>query len=238
LNGVLTIWVKTIDSPSLSGWATTVGYILAALLCIRAALVRKCAGVGESVVWRSSAGVLVFLGVNKQLDFQTLLIVIGRAAAQTEGWYDDRRIVQKLFVGALALAFMGLVWWAVTRHGFFLRNHRLAAVGLGLVLIYGLLRAAEIDHLELSVSSEPADQPWLWIIEVTGVMLCILGAARGCRAFASAAHKPRGSGRQSAPSRREGNQGRLTSGATVQGFNAQSFVSRKSHPDVPTDADR
>jgi hypothetical protein len=130
--------------------------------------------------------VLVFLGVNKQLDFQTLLIAIGRTAARTEGWYDDRRVVQKLFVGALALALLGLVSWAVTRHGFFLRNHRLAAVGLGFVLIYGLLRAAEIDHLELGVSSRPADQPWLWVIEVTGVMLCILGAARGCRAFVPA----------------------------------------------------
>ena len=126
---------------------------------------------------------LVFLGVNKQLDFQTLLIVIGRAAACTEGWYDDRRIVQKLFVGALALALMGLVSWAMFRHVFFLRNHRLAAIGLGLVLIYALLRAAEIDHLELGASSKPADQPWLWIIEVAGVTLCILGAARGCLVF-------------------------------------------------------
>jgi hypothetical protein len=183
LNGVLTIWARAIDGPSLFGWATTVGYILAALLCIRAARVRKNAGAGESAVWCASAGLLAFLGVNKQLNFQTLLIVIGRAAAQTEGWYDNRRVVQKLFVGTLALAFMGLVWWAVTRHGFFLRNHRLVAIGLGLVLIYGLLRAAEIDHLKLGVSSSPADQPWLWIIEVTGVMLCILGAALGCRAF-------------------------------------------------------
>jgi hypothetical protein len=179
----LIAWTKTAGDPTLLGWATTVGYALAAVLCLRAARVRKYTGAGESAAWRASAGVLVFLGVNKQLDFQTLLIAIGRTAAWAEGWFDDRRIVQKLFVGALALALMGLVLWAMSRHGFFLRNHRLAAIGLGLVLIYALLRAAEIDHLELGASSKPADQPWLWIIEVAGVTLCILGAARGCLVF-------------------------------------------------------
>jgi len=178
----LTAWTKTAGDPTLLGWATTVGYALAVVLCLRATLVRKCAGAGESVVWRMSAWVLIFLGVNKQLDLQTLLITIGRATAQTGGWYDDRRVVQKLFVGVLALALIGLVSLAVSRHGFFLRNHRLMAVGLGLVLIYALLRAAEINHLELNLSSKPADQPWLWIIEVTGITLCILGAVRGCRA--------------------------------------------------------
>ncbi len=153
------------------------------MLCIRATLVRKYAGTGEFAFWRAFAGLLVFLGVNKQLDFQTLLIVIGRAAAHAEGWYDNRRVVQKLFVGVLILALIGLVSLAVSRHGFFLRNHRLMAVGLGLVLIYALLRAAEINHLELNLSSKPADQPWLWIIEVTGITLCIAVAMRGCRAL-------------------------------------------------------
>ena len=186
MNGLLTAWVKAIDGPSLLGWATTVGYILAGLLCLRAALVRQYAGAGEPSVWRASAGLLIFLGVNKQLDFQTLLIVIGRAAARTEGWYDERRLVQKLFVGILVLALMGVICRAASRHGFFLRNHRLASTGLGLVLIYALLRAAEIDHLELGHSARPGDQTWLWVIEVTGIILWIMGAARGGRAFVPA----------------------------------------------------
>jgi hypothetical protein len=175
--------VEAIDGSSPLGWATTVGYFLAGLLCLRAALVRQYAGAGEHPIWGASAGLLIFLGVNKQLDFQTLLIVIGRAAARTEGWYDERRLVQKVFVGILVLVLTGMVCRAVSRHGFFLRNHWLASTGLGLVLIYALLRAAEIDHLEFGHSSRSGDQTWLWMVEVTGVILCILGAARGCLAF-------------------------------------------------------
>lgn len=186
MNGLLTAWVKAIDGPSLLGWATTVGYILAGLLCLRAALVRQHAGAGESSAWRAAAGLLIFLGINKQLDFQTLLIVIGRAAARTEGWYDERRLVQRVFVGILVLALMGAICRAVSRHGFFIRNHRLASTGLGLVLIYALLRAAEIDHLELGHSSQSGDQTWLWIVEVTGLILCVVGAARDGQAIVPA----------------------------------------------------
>jgi hypothetical protein len=181
--GIIASWTKTAGDPTLLGWATTFGYALAVVLCFRAARVRQYAGGGESAAWRVSVAVLLFLGFNKQLDLQTLLIAIGRAAALTEGWYDDRRVIQKLFVVVLTLALAVLVWRAASRHELFFRNHRLLAVGLGLVLIYGLLRAAEIDHIKLGVSSSPADQPWLWIIEMTGVISCILAAMRDCRAF-------------------------------------------------------
>jgi hypothetical protein len=186
LNGALTAWVSAIDEPSPLGWITTAGYILAGLLCLRAALIRQYAGAGEPSVWRAFAGMLIFLGINKQLDFQTLLIVIGRAAARTEGWYGERRLFQKVFVCVLVLVLMGAVCRAVSRHGFFIRNHRLASTGLGLVLIYALLRAAEIDHLEPGHSARPAGQFRLWIVEVTGIILCIIGAARGGRSFVPA----------------------------------------------------
>jgi peptidoglycan/xylan/chitin deacetylase (PgdA/CDA1 family) len=45
----------------------------------------------------------------------------------------------------------------------------------------------------------------------------------------SSTHESRSSGHESAPSRREGNQGRLMPAATVQGFNARNSVPGNSH---------
>ena len=57
------------------------------------------------------------------------------------------------------------------------------------------------------------------------------GAARALSQWQSIPfHEPRSRGRQSAPSSTEGNQRRLTSAATVQGFKARNFVWGNSLP--------
>ena len=46
---------------------------------------------------------LIVLGINKQLDFQTLLTEIGRKIAHAQGWYEQRQEVQVIFVSLLML---------------------------------------------------------------------------------------------------------------------------------------
>lgn len=58
--------------------------------------------------WTVTAVAMVVLGVNKQLDLQTWLIEHARRAAFAEGWYDDRRRVQAVFVLAVAAAGLGV----------------------------------------------------------------------------------------------------------------------------------
>ena len=47
--------------------------------------------------WIGTSILLVLLGLNKELDLQTVLTDTARYLAHYEGWYDYRRIVQGLF---------------------------------------------------------------------------------------------------------------------------------------------
>ena len=52
--------------------------------------------------WFMTAVLLVFLSVNELLDLQTLLTAIGRQYAVKDGWYEERRQVQYLFIVGLS----------------------------------------------------------------------------------------------------------------------------------------
>ena len=61
---------------------------------------------------------LTALGINKQLDLQSLLTQLLRDAAQFQGWYADRRHYQFAFVVAIAAAGVlgvGAMAWVLRR---------------------------------------------------------------------------------------------------------------------------
>ena len=58
---------------------------------------------GSPVFWLTLALLLLFLGINKQLDLQTLLNDIGRRKARAEGWYGNRRYYQTMFIAAVTV---------------------------------------------------------------------------------------------------------------------------------------
>ena len=90
------------------GWIITVAYFVAAFLCWRAGLAEKKQSLISEFpknywLWFGLAAVLLVLGINKQLDLQTLLISLGRGIAIECGWYDSRRQIQIDFVLLAAL---------------------------------------------------------------------------------------------------------------------------------------
>jgi hypothetical protein len=79
-------WHVGAGDPTFLGWAVTGGYLLTALLCIRADLANRTvsAKLTPSEQWWPLAGFAAALGVNKELDLQTLLIEVVRNAARSE----------------------------------------------------------------------------------------------------------------------------------------------------------
>jgi hypothetical protein len=82
-------WKLGIGDPTPVGWITAIAYLAASLACAvvwtadRRA--RRHGRPGSPVFWLSLALLLLFLGINKQLDLQTLLGDIGRRKARAEG---------------------------------------------------------------------------------------------------------------------------------------------------------
>ncbi len=176
-------WRPGIGDPSVMGWVTELAYLSTSLLAHRAsASARKPARVATtvapfevaidrrlSVFWGFAAVALLLLGVNKQLDLQTWFTEVLRDLARAQGWYAVRRSYQVLFILAvLAGGVVGMVTVGYALRGG-LRRVAGAVSGLGLVVVFVIVRAASFHHVDLWIGRGPVRLNW--ILELGGLAL-------------------------------------------------------------------
>jgi hypothetical protein len=165
------------------GWLITALYMICVLGII--AMLRKLLpGMEEPdrhlyrEFWLLLAAVYLFLGLNKQFDFQTIATDIGRCLSQLEGWYDERRRVQLtavlvgMFGGILALF---LLKW---RYALISRNIRFAFLGLILSGAFVTSRAISFHHVDQLFSITMGNIKLHVVFEITGIVLVSLNAYR------------------------------------------------------------
>jgi hypothetical protein len=136
----------------------------------------------ERWVWRGLAAGLAVLGVNKQLDLQTALTELGRLLAADEGWYDDRRRVQRLFIFGVGLAAVavGTVLLALARRS--PPATSVALVGSCALLAFVVIRASSFHHVDVFIASRWWGLRGNWLVEVGGLLVVLAGAAWRSRA--------------------------------------------------------
>lgn len=128
----------------------------------------------ERGFWLLVILILSIFGINKQLDFQVLLVEIGRPIAMKSGWYESRRIVQAVFAfvltGIVGL-FAVMLLFLVRRHW---RNNILALLGLLILCFYGIMEAMSQSHVGCSLDLY---EQWSFrltdIIEMAGILLIL-----------------------------------------------------------------
>jgi hypothetical protein len=128
--------------------------------------------------WIGAALLLLLLGLNKQLDLQALLTTQGRIFAHYFGWYEQRRLIQGLFL--LVLAVVGIASIAVLI-GQLRRSPmpvKAAAVGIVLLFTFVVMRAGSFHHLDNWVTIDVAGMRSGWWLELAGI------AVIGVSAFA------------------------------------------------------
>jgi hypothetical protein len=178
-------WEFQLDNPNLIGWTVVAFYVLAAIACAWAAIKarRGAEGKWSILAWWTFAVLLLFLGVNKQLNLQTLMIVLGRRAADAVGWYVYRRMVQAAFAFAFGLALAGAGWVMFRTWKQFFSENALARCGLIILAVFVLIRASTIDHLDEALRLNLYDDQWCWILEICGSAMMAYSAfnfARRC----------------------------------------------------------
>lgn len=165
-------WSPRIGDPTVMGWITVVGYFAATLASFVAARVR----VRDRGFWVFLTLVLLLLGVNKQLDLQSALTAIGRCVAQVQGWYDDRRQVQLLFILGL-LVVSGLVMtFAAVRMAPHLKRVGVALFGFGMLVTFVAVRAVGFHHFDTLLGMRVLGARMNWILELGGITLILLNA--------------------------------------------------------------
>lgn len=176
-------WTIGIGDPSPAGWVATGAYVMTAALCAVAATKSRQQADNlsrEQLFWVGTAGLLVLLGSNKQLDLQSLLTQVVRLLAKTEGWYGGRRRYQTVFVVAVGLcsaAGITGVFWKFRRN---LGPVRTGLFGLGLIVAFVVVRAAAFNHVSVSLGADSFGARWSWLLELVGIGIIACGSAWKC----------------------------------------------------------
>jgi hypothetical protein len=139
-------WSVGIGDPTVAGWITVGVYFLAAWLSART----RHAPSPEGHWWLVMSVLMLCLGINKQLDLQSLLTEIGRDVARAQGWYDERRhAVQLDFIAAmLATGIVAGVALALTIGRRVRKWARLSMVAMCALGVWILIRATSFHHVD------------------------------------------------------------------------------------------
>lgn len=177
-------WRPGIGDPTVTGWLTVFLYAAAAVLATVLATAFRSPIIARREVhfWLVIAVAFAALAINKQLDLQSLLTDIGRALANAQGWYDNRRVVQSIFitaVGAGALVSFGVVAILWRRSAW---PNRMAQLGTALVIAFVAIRASSFHGMDRLIAFEIV--PYLRmnaVLEISGIGLVLLGSGKRLR---------------------------------------------------------
>ena len=126
-------------------------------------------------LWSTVCLLMVILGINKQLDLQSLFTEVGRQVARAQGWMDQRGIVQFWFIVAFGTTAMGgFLSFAIIKRDLF-RRFMLAFAGLFFLLGFIVIRAASFHHFDVMLGFRLFGARMNWVLELTGIYL-IIGA--------------------------------------------------------------
>jgi hypothetical protein len=173
------VWRPGIGDPTVIGWATVAAYLVAASGCLRAAWrERRPDGPRRpSGFWLVLAALMLALGINKQLDLQSLVTVVGRRVLRGRGLYGHRRAFQLAFILAVAFA-CAVLLAGLLRAGRRSPGRRLATAGMVSVIGFVIIRAASFHHVDVLLAATLGGLRWNAIFELGGVAAVAAGAFR------------------------------------------------------------
>ncbi len=174
-----------IGDPTLIGWTITLAYFIVTFLCFWSGSAEKKNVLDANrswghILWFGLAILLFVLGLNKQLDLQTLMISLGGGIAKANGWYDMRRDVQRVFIILIAtfslFSLFAMTWWL---RGCW-KKYWLLLFGLILITLFVLIRAASFNHVDYLLSRWRVIGPFKmkYIVELGGILIIGAGAVQ------------------------------------------------------------
>jgi hypothetical protein len=173
-------WRLGIGDPTPIGWFTVFAYFAAVAACLAnwagERKVHRRGFPANPGLWLVLSALLLFLGINKQLDLQTLFGNVARNLAVRQGWYPERRFYQILFIqtlGVAGLAGVAVLGWSVRKH---LARSLLPLAGTIFLYVFVLTRASSFHNVDVLLRTGPSGIPWNWIFELGGIGIVGLGA--------------------------------------------------------------
>jgi hypothetical protein len=107
---------------------------------------------------------------------------LGRHLAQGEGWYQQRRPVQIIFVLLLGAVLTGATLLARFKQNHFFKGHALTLLGSIFLAAFVFLRAALFNHVDTFTGIGLGEGHWMDALELAGVLCFIVAGLRAIRA--------------------------------------------------------
>lgn len=135
-----------IGDPTLAGWLIFFAYLALVYRCYLQYVTAKTEG-SDHYFWLVIGVFLLLLCINKQLDFQTVFESSMKDLAKSHGWYEQRRMMQTVFIAILSMSLLAalLVLRNVLANA--CRQHKAVCLGVFLLCVFIVLRAAAFNHL-------------------------------------------------------------------------------------------
>jgi hypothetical protein len=177
-------WRPGIGDPTVLGWVTVAAYLVAALGCALAAWREPLLDgtrrprARPSRFWLALAVLMLALGINKQLDLQSLATQIGRDLIQAWGLYSERRELQFgfiLVVASICAGALAAFFWAARST---LKTRWPAIAGMLFILGFVVIRAASFHHIDAFLAARLGGVKWNWILELGGIAVVGVAAFR------------------------------------------------------------
>lgn len=159
---MLARWHLRVGDPDAISWFIVFAYAVAFVLALRAYRSAKAAERLLSMphpdesrsqrsmkqLWLLITVTVCALGINKQLELQTLAIQTVRDRAYAHGWYGRRREYQVAFILAVILVgVIGTTLAVVWLRGVF-RRVWLAIAGISMLVVFVIVRAASFHYVD------------------------------------------------------------------------------------------
>ena len=166
-------WKLGVGDPSYEGWAICILYLLASVMSWFRCRSFRESDPDYSRLWIFISGGLLFLGINKQLDLQTIISDIGRWIATELSLMEQRHIFKIVFM--LLLLIIGL-WFLFRFKAKIIKmfhKEKFTVLGLALLMAFIFLRATSFHILSDEVNEILNSFRFFLIFELMALMVII-----------------------------------------------------------------
>ncbi len=168
-----TPWIN-FDDHSFFGWMTVLAYFLTS---IRTGYKAKAAlHHGKDVIfWLLLTGMIIFLGLNKQLDLHTNLTEVLKEMAKSQGWYGERRKLQVLFIVVLGLSVPIIFLFLRVMLADLWKRYKSIFAGVILLMVFIVIRAASFHHVQLLLYQNIGVIRFYQLLELLAIAVIFMG---------------------------------------------------------------
>lgn len=168
----LNTWLSRSGDHTFWSWIITIMYLVVIFLALFYTS-RIKAEKKQHFLWVCFSLFILAMGINKQLDFQILLTMVGKSIAWNMELLDFSRLIWKtLAVGILVtVTTVGIIILYQSRT--ILHKEKLSLLGVSVLLFFTLIRVGSISHIRIAIILQYLVISKIHAVELLGLLIIL-----------------------------------------------------------------